>query len=189
MDPRQAAITTGQAYNIAAQLLTNDPEYRYSESTPQELNVIAQEVFPIILDAQVAAEAAATVGNAFPGTVAVAPQTVPQVAVAPAPAPQAYAPQPEPFPAAQAPQGAHNAPGWVNTDRPAPIPGATGGNGKKDAAWQAFFADPSAYYDNRVNKRNPNGPDFKHKQSGEGLWLGGQYPAPAWVLQRLGVAA
>ncbi len=69
---------------------------------------------------------------------------------------------------------------------PAPVPGVTqGSNSKKDQAWRDYFANPSDYYDNRVDKRNPKGPDFKHKQSGEGLWLGGTYPAPAWVAERL----
>ena len=40
-------------------------------------------------------------------------------------------------------------------------------------------------WDNRGNKKNPNGPDLKHKDTGEGLWLGGRYPAPQWVLDRM----
>lgn len=27
------------------------------------------------------------------------------------------------------------------------------------------------YYDNRLNKRNPKAPDFKHKTTGEALWI------------------
>jgi hypothetical protein len=34
-----------------------------------------------------------------------------------------------------------------------------------------------SYWDNREGKRNPKAPDFKHKQTGEGLWLN---QAPEW---------
>src|SRR5690606_5592134 len=65
-----------------------------------------------------------------------------------------------------------------------PSPVAGGGGSKKDRAWQDYFANPGNYYDNRYDKRSPAAPDFKHKQTGEGLWLGGKYPAPQWVLDR-----
>jgi hypothetical protein len=32
-------------------------------------------------------------------------------------------------------------------------------------------ANPGDYYDNRANKKNPKGPDFKHKRTGVALWL------------------
>lgn len=68
--------------------------------------------------------------------------------------------------------------------QPAQVPGASSGDPKADAKWQRYFANPNDYYDNRANKRNPNAPDFKHKQTGESLWLAGKWPAPEWVLQR-----
>ena len=51
--------------------------------------------------------------------------------------------------------------------------------------WALFFGDPSAYWDNRLSKRAPRAPDFKHKTSGEGLWIGSR-DTPAWVEGRLG---
>ncbi|XP_021726667.1 protein OSB3, chloroplastic/mitochondrial-like isoform X2 [Chenopodium quinoa] len=39
--------------------------------------------------------------------------------------------------------------------------------------WKKFFANPDEWYDNRKSKKNPKQPDFKHKTSGEALWLGG----------------
>lgn len=32
-------------------------------------------------------------------------------------------------------------------------------------------SNPAQFFDNRVDKKNPKGPDFKRKSSGEGLWL------------------
>lgn len=32
-------------------------------------------------------------------------------------------------------------------------------------------SNPGQFFDNRVGKKNPKGPDFKRKSSGEGLWL------------------
>lgn len=50
---------------------------------------------------------------------------------------------------------------------------AGSGGPKRDAAemWAEYEQDPDRWWDNRVNKRNPKGPDFKHKDTGEGLWL------------------
>lgn len=46
---------------------------------------------------------------------------------------------------------------------------------EKDAnvAWgkARFQTHPDEFYDNRGNKKNPNGPDLKHKSTGLGLWL------------------
>eukprot|EP00192_Tetraselmis_astigmatica_P013783 CAMPEP_0117676648 /NCGR_PEP_ID=MMETSP0804-20121206/16299_1 /TAXON_ID=1074897 /ORGANISM="Tetraselmis astigmatica, Strain CCMP880" /LENGTH=321 /DNA_ID=CAMNT_0005485829 /DNA_START=218 /DNA_END=1184 /DNA_ORIENTATION=+ len=50
--------------------------------------------------------------------------------------------------------------------------------------WLLFFEDPSAYYDNRKAKasgeKNPKYPDFKHKITGDVLWVD-SYNTPAWV--------
>ncbi|BBN10609.1 single-strand DNA-binding protein [Marchantia polymorpha subsp. ruderalis] len=46
--------------------------------------------------------------------------------------------------------------------------------------WQAFFADPSQWWDNRFNKKNPKAPDFKHKSTQEVLWLN-SWNNPPWV--------
>lgn len=50
--------------------------------------------------------------------------------------------------------------------------------------WQAFFANPLDWWDNRKNKKNPKSPDFKHKDTGEALWLDSKYNPP-WVKSQL----
>lgn len=50
--------------------------------------------------------------------------------------------------------------------------------------WQAFFANPTEWWDNRKNKRNPRYPDFKHKDTGEALWIEGRN-TPHWVRSQL----
>ncbi|KAL3675360.1 hypothetical protein R1sor_025308 [Riccia sorocarpa] len=37
--------------------------------------------------------------------------------------------------------------------------------------WQQFFYNPSEWWDNRLGKRDPDYPDFKHKYRKEALWL------------------
>ncbi|KAG0569542.1 hypothetical protein KC19_6G098400 [Ceratodon purpureus] len=46
--------------------------------------------------------------------------------------------------------------------------------------WEEYFAGPFQWWDNRVNKRNPRSPDFKHKVTGKALWIDG-WSTPAWV--------
>jgi hypothetical protein len=175
VDPRQAAITTGQSYNLATQLVSSAPDFELSEGTLGDVVVLAGQIYDVLIEAQDAAAAAASVGNQFPGTQQVDPGFAPvQDNATVAGNNVVQFPNQQQVPVHPATQPA----------QPAPIPGAT--KSKKDLAWEAYFANPGDYYDNRGNKRNPAGPDFKHKQTGEGLWLGGQFPAPAWVLQRLG---
>lgn len=50
--------------------------------------------------------------------------------------------------------------------------------------WQAFFANPVDWWDNRKNKKNPKYPDFKHKDTGEALWVDARYNPP-WVKSQL----
>ncbi|KAK7277589.1 hypothetical protein RJT34_22604 [Clitoria ternatea] len=72
---------------------------------------------------------------------------------------------------------------------------AAAGSGKKVSSaanstgsvvelWQAFFANPGEWWDNRNKKRNPKAPDFKHKDTGEALWIEGRYNPP-WVKSQL----
>ncbi|CAK9143784.1 unnamed protein product [Ilex paraguariensis] len=58
--------------------------------------------------------------------------------------------------------------------------------GNTEELWQAFFANPADWWDNRKNKRNPNYPDFKHKDTGEALWVEGRYN-PSWVKSQLAI--
>lgn len=50
--------------------------------------------------------------------------------------------------------------------------------------WQAFFANPSDWWDNRSSKKGPKYPDFKHKLTGEALWIE-SYVSPTWVKSQL----
>ncbi|XP_020579161.1 protein OSB1, mitochondrial-like [Phalaenopsis equestris] len=49
--------------------------------------------------------------------------------------------------------------------------------------WQLFFASPSDWWDNRRPKKNPNSPDFKHRDTKECLWLSPN--DPHWVREQL----
>ncbi|KAL8137292.1 hypothetical protein V2J09_003293 [Rumex salicifolius] len=53
-----------------------------------------------------------------------------------------------------------------------------------EALWQAFFVNPTDWWDNRKNKKNPKYPDFKHKDTGEALWIESRYNPP-WVKSQL----
>ncbi|XP_039052731.1 protein OSB1, mitochondrial-like [Hibiscus syriacus] len=47
--------------------------------------------------------------------------------------------------------------------------------------WQVFFTSLSEWWDNR--KKNPSQPDFKHKDTGEALWLNPD--DPPWIRKQL----
>lgn len=49
--------------------------------------------------------------------------------------------------------------------------------------WQMFFANPSEWYDDREKKKNPKQPDFRHKSTGEVLWLNASNPP--WVKKQV----
>ncbi|KAM7259228.1 hypothetical protein ACFE04_014969 [Oxalis oulophora] len=53
---------------------------------------------------------------------------------------------------------------------------------KREESWKDVLANPDNWWDNRVGKKNPKSPDFKHKNSGEALWLD---TAPDWVKSKL----
>ncbi|KAL5792826.1 hypothetical protein ACOSP7_001420 [Xanthoceras sorbifolium] len=58
--------------------------------------------------------------------------------------------------------------------------------GSTEELWQAFFANPVEWWDNRKNKKNPKYPDFKHKDTGEALWVEGRNNPP-WVKSQLAI--
>jgi hypothetical protein len=76
---------------------------------------------------------------------------------------------------------------------PAPVPGA--GSSDVDLQWRDYFRNPGDYWDNRQNKTNPNGPDFKkkvgkfagpeEKRNAPALWID-RKDTPTWVLDQLG---
>lgn len=49
--------------------------------------------------------------------------------------------------------------------------------------WHVFFANPAEWWDNRTHKLKPGLPDFKHKDTGEALWL--LHSDPPWINQQL----
>lgn len=55
-------------------------------------------------------------------------------------------------------------------------------NEKGDGSWKNLVENPDKWWDNRSDKKNPKGPDFKHKETGEVLWLS---KSPDWALSKL----
>ncbi|KAL6977782.1 hypothetical protein U1Q18_026568 [Sarracenia purpurea var. burkii] len=53
---------------------------------------------------------------------------------------------------------------------------------KGDGSWKNLVEHPEKWWDNRGVKFNVKSPDFKHKDTGEGLWLSS---SPSWVSSRL----
>ncbi|GER41353.1 organellar single-stranded DNA binding protein 3 [Striga asiatica] len=53
---------------------------------------------------------------------------------------------------------------------------------KGEDSWKNLVENPNKWWDNRLGKKNPRSPDFKHKETGEGLWLSNM---PEWALSRL----
>jgi hypothetical protein len=49
--------------------------------------------------------------------------------------------------------------------------------------WQIFFANPFEWWDERARKHTPKHPDFKHKSTGEALWI--RFDDPPWVKKQL----
>ncbi|XP_047331491.1 protein OSB2, chloroplastic-like [Impatiens glandulifera] len=42
---------------------------------------------------------------------------------------------------------------------------------QKNDSWKNLVENPNKWWDNRTSKRNVRAPDFKHRETGEGLWL------------------
>ncbi|KAJ7528005.1 hypothetical protein O6H91_16G079900 [Diphasiastrum complanatum] len=55
---------------------------------------------------------------------------------------------------------------------------------RMEQLWQEFFSDPSQWWDNRLTKKTPKHPDFKHKRTLEGLWVDGSLN-PSWVKEKM----
>ncbi len=68
--------------------------------------------------------------------------------------------------------------------------GGRGGGGASvqskdvEGRWAALFCSPDDFWDNRATKRNPKAPDFKHKETGEALWVESR-TTPSWVASSL----
>lgn len=80
----------------------------------------------------------------------------------------------------------------ANAQPPQPV-APQGGGHKDDQLWQSWFSNPSDWYDNQFDKKNPKGPDFKSKsipdpknsQFKAGLWI---KDAPPWAKAQLQAA-
>ncbi|KAG0592855.1 hypothetical protein KC19_1G285400 [Ceratodon purpureus] len=65
----------------------------------------------------------------------------------------------------------------------------SGGNSQTiHELWEEYFSGPSQWWDNRNRKGNPRAPDFKHKVTGEALWIDGWY-TPEWVKEKFQLVA
>lgn len=53
---------------------------------------------------------------------------------------------------------------------------------KTDDSWKSLVENPEKWWDNRMKKKNPKAPDFRHKDTGEVLWLNS---SPPWALSRI----
>ncbi|XP_006282647.2 protein OSB2, chloroplastic isoform X1 [Capsella rubella] len=53
---------------------------------------------------------------------------------------------------------------------------------KGEESWKDLVQNPDKWWDNRIDKRNAKAPDFKHKETGEALWLN---ESPTWLLPKL----
>jgi len=75
---------------------------------------------------------------------------------------------------------------WQQQDRPAParIPFTRLGPEEERELWAELERDRTQFWDNRVGKRNPKAPDYKHKSTGHGLWLSSRN-APDWAAEEL----
>ncbi|CAE5958951.1 unnamed protein product [Arabidopsis arenosa] len=51
-----------------------------------------------------------------------------------------------------------------------------------EESWKDLVENMNKWWDNRLDKRHPKSPDFKHKETGVGLWLS---DSPSWVLEKL----
>ncbi|XP_020870883.1 protein OSB4, chloroplastic isoform X2 [Arabidopsis lyrata subsp. lyrata] len=51
-----------------------------------------------------------------------------------------------------------------------------------EESWKDLVENMNKWWDNRLDKRHPKAPDFKHKETGVGLWLS---DSPSWVLEKL----
>lgn len=51
-----------------------------------------------------------------------------------------------------------------------------------DNSWKNLVENPDKWWDNRASKRNSKAPDFRHKETGQVLWLNS---SPDWALSKL----
>lgn len=162
----ESGVRTGAAGNQAAMVLQGIGA-RGDLSTDQ-----IGDLYADLIHQFVTAMDAAEAGLGQLGATPVSPH--PQQIPAAAPAYQALAAVP-PLQAAPA------------APAPAPMPGVADGDPQLHALWTQFFADPSAWYDNRASKQNPKAPDFKAKnipEPGGGSYNGKPNMAGLWIADK-----
>ena len=167
MDNRDKSIIAQVAHKIAAEIVSNDKD-QSDDTAVSRIALMGDTLTDVMIDKIAALELAA----ALPGvTVVPTPQYAPQPAVQPyAPQPQ-YAPQPAPQYAPQQQQQQ----GYV----PAPIPGVAQDAGY--TAWADVVNNLNGWWDNRANKKNPRGPDFKAKNTNTAFIGGDGEPVALWL--------
>jgi hypothetical protein len=190
-DDRTRQVRTGQAVNLAIQMAVNE---HIGEPATAVLATAAHLIGPALSFIDQAQEAAladaqkAAVVQAFPGA-QIEPQAqaqIPQAEAWHSGAQLHHVPNQNPVFVRREPGGdvgpAFDS-GHLNV-QPTPVPGVQDGDPAVAALWQQYFQDPSAFWDNRQGKRNPKAPDFKHRTSGEGLWIQSK-KNPSWVPAQL----
>ncbi|CAM6038172.1 unnamed protein product [Sphagnum compactum] len=75
----------------------------------------------------------------------------------------------------------------IETEAAIRAPGEYPG-GHTEKLWREFFVDPSHWWDHRPEKTNERYPDFKHKKTGEALWIEDRRN-PAWVAGEMAAMA
>ena len=170
MDNRDKSIIAQVAHKIAAEIVSNDKD-QSDDTAVSRIALMGDTLTDVLLQKIASLEIQA----ALPGTTVVVqqPQYAPLQAV-PAYAPQA-APQPQYAPQAAPQYTPQPQQGYV----PAPIPGVAQDEGF--TAWVDVVQNLNGWWDNRSNKKNPRGPDFKAKNTNTAFVGGDGEPVALWL--------
>ncbi|KAH9551807.1 hypothetical protein CY35_09G032400 [Sphagnum magellanicum] len=79
---------------------------------------------------------------------------------------------------------------WIETNSALKRRGGSGGKRRKviKERWREFFANPSQWWDHRLEKEDTRHPDFTHKETKDALWLDSN-ANPPWVVMELAAMA
>jgi hypothetical protein len=178
MDNTGKSIATQAAFKMATDIVCQDRTDQSDDMAVQRIALMGDTLADVLIEKITSLE----VGSAFPGAtpIAAAPSYNPEPNFPPVPA--NVPPQGQPFPPQQ------------QYSQPAPIPGVV--QGDNSAAWLDVCQNPGGWWDNRLNKKNPKGPDFQAKKDnhqfqqpngyGVGLWVNDK-AIPASVRTHLGI--
>lgn len=73
---------------------------------------------------------------------------------------------------------------WCKESKESNLPKSSYSADKAEASWKDLLENPNNWWDNRSTKFNPKSPDFKHKVTGEALWIISK-STPMWVIPNL----